>query len=123
MSARAGMLCRVMIRGAVTTQRHAARLTCAQVNPLIPDLHTLFTFLTLRMLNRFDSLDMSATFFFVHNGAILPQNSFSHKEAQKAQMIPLNFFRLALSAGPSCHSLRPIHHIATTKPAVTVFAI
>src|SRR5215217_1461819 len=86
MSARAGMLRRMMIRGAVTTQRHATRLTGAKVNPLIPDLHTLFTFMTLRMLNRLNSLDMSATFFIVHNGAILPQNSFSHKEAQQASL-------------------------------------
>jgi hypothetical protein len=72
MPSRAGMLCRVTIRRTIATQRDAARLTSAQVNPLITDLHALFTFATLRMLNRLDSFDMSTTFIIIHNAGILP---------------------------------------------------
>ena len=71
MPTRAGMLCRVTIRRTIATQRDAARLASAEVNPLIPDLHTLFTFTALRMFNRLDSFDMSTTFVIIHNVGIL----------------------------------------------------
>ena len=76
----------MMIRGSITTQRHTARLTGAQVNPLITDLHALFTFVTLRMLDRLDRLDMSTSNVIVHNANILPQNRLSHKAAQMTQV-------------------------------------
>jgi len=71
MTTRAGMLGRVTIRRTIATQRDTTRLTSAQVNPLIPDLHTLFTLTALRMLNRLDSFDMSTTFISIHNPGIL----------------------------------------------------
>ena len=83
MATSTGMLRRMMIRRTITTQRHAACLTRAQVDPSIPDLHTLFTLMTLRLPDRLNSFDMSTTFILIHNGNILPQKCLSHKEAQK----------------------------------------
>ena len=71
MSSRAGMFRRVMVRGRITAQRDAARLTSAQVNPLSTDLHAVFTFLTLRMLNGRDRFDMR-TDFISHDRIITP---------------------------------------------------
>ena len=102
------MLCRVMIRGAITTQRHAARLTRAQVNPLIPDLHTFFTLLTLGMFDRLDSFDMSTTSITIHD-EYLASKVFKPQRGTKST----NFG----------HWFRPIHHITTTKTAATVFPV
>lgn len=85
MATGAGMLGRMMIRRTITTQCHAARLTSAQVNPLIADLHALFTLMKLWLLDRLNSCDMSTTLILIHNGDILPQKRLSHKEALKAQ--------------------------------------
>ena len=52
----------VPIRRAVATQRRAALLTRAQMNPLCADLHTLLADPFLRFLNFSYSVDMSADF-------------------------------------------------------------
>jgi len=67
MATRAGVFCRMMIRRSITTQRHAALLTGAQVKPLITDLHALFTFMTLRLPDRLDSFDMSTSSISIHD--------------------------------------------------------
>jgi hypothetical protein len=41
----------VTVWRAVTAQRYAARLACAQMNPLGADLHTFVAFAALRLFN------------------------------------------------------------------------
>ena len=57
------VLGRVLIRRAVTTQRHAAGLTRSQVNPATPDLHTLFTRTPLRKFDELNRFNMRASLF------------------------------------------------------------
>ena len=57
------VLSRVLIRRAVTTQRHAAGLTGSQVNPASPNLHTLFTRTPLRKFDELNRFDVSASLF------------------------------------------------------------
>jgi hypothetical protein len=83
MTTRAGVLCCVTIPRTIATEGDAARLTGAQVNPLIPDLDTLFTFTALRMLNRIDSFDMSTTFLVIHSAGILQIYKFATKKHKR----------------------------------------
>ncbi len=61
MSTRPGMLAGVLIRRAVATQCLAALLTCSQVHPAGPDLHTFSALTATRMFNRGDGREMGTT--------------------------------------------------------------
>ena len=61
MSSRLGMLAGVLIRRAVATQCLAALLTCSQVHPAGPDLHTFSALTATRMFNRGDGRKMGTT--------------------------------------------------------------
>jgi hypothetical protein len=52
------MFAGVLIWGAVATERDAARLARAQMNPARTDLHAFFTFTALRLLDRFNRVEM-----------------------------------------------------------------
>jgi hypothetical protein len=54
------MLAGVLIWGAVATKRNATRLARAQMNPARTDLHAFFTFAALRLLDRFNRVEMRA---------------------------------------------------------------
>src|SRR5437867_5707023 len=52
------MFAGVLIWGAVATKRNATRLARAQMNPARTDLHAFFTFAALRLLDRFNRVEM-----------------------------------------------------------------
>jgi hypothetical protein len=52
------MFAGVPIWGAVATKRNATRLAPAQMNPARTDLHAFFTFAALRLLDRFNRVEM-----------------------------------------------------------------
>jgi hypothetical protein len=52
------MFAGVLIWGAVATKRNATRLARAQMNPTRTDLHAFFTFAALRLLDRFNRVEM-----------------------------------------------------------------
>ena len=52
------MFAGVLIWGAVATKRNATRLARAQMNPARTDLHAFFTFTALRLLDRFNRVEM-----------------------------------------------------------------
>jgi hypothetical protein len=60
------MLRSMTIWRTIATQRDAARLTCSQVHPAAPDLHTLFTFMPFGELDELNRFDMRAS-FLVHS--------------------------------------------------------
>jgi hypothetical protein len=59
MSAGVRMFAGVPVRRAVAAECHAARLACSQVNPEAADLHALFAFPTLRLLDGFNRIQVS----------------------------------------------------------------
>jgi hypothetical protein len=52
------MFAGVLIWGAVATKRNSTRLARAQMNPARTDLHAFFTFAALRLLDRFNRVEM-----------------------------------------------------------------
>src|SRR5436190_20061200 len=52
------MFAGVLIWGAVATKRNATRLARPQMNPARTDLHAFFTFAALRLLDRFNRVEM-----------------------------------------------------------------
>jgi hypothetical protein len=54
----AGVFACMTVRRAVATERHATRLARAQVNPVAADLHALFAFPALRLLDGFNRVQM-----------------------------------------------------------------
>jgi hypothetical protein len=58
MAACVRVLAGVLIWGAVATKRNATRLARAQMNPARTDLHAFFTFAALRLLDRFNRVEM-----------------------------------------------------------------
>jgi hypothetical protein len=54
------VLAGMTVRRAVTAERHAARLTSAQVDPFTANLHALRAFTPLRLFDRSDSVEMRA---------------------------------------------------------------
>jgi len=50
----------VPIRRAIAAERHATRLARPQMNPVAADLHALFAFGALRLLDCFDCIQMRA---------------------------------------------------------------
>jgi hypothetical protein len=57
----------MVIRRAVAAERHAARLTYAQMNPHTTDLYTIFTLSPLRMFDGRNLFDVSARFLSHHH--------------------------------------------------------
>src|SRR5438094_3978375 len=49
------------VRRAVAAKRHATSLARPQMHPVAPDLHTLFAFAPLRLLDRRDRIQMRTT--------------------------------------------------------------
>jgi hypothetical protein len=89
------------------------------MNPLIADLHTLFTLTTLRFLDRLNSFDMSTSFILFHNSDILPQKgstrncsdrtrqkNFSRAKAQRRRESPGNAVALCAFAPLQATSFR-----------------
>ena len=66
MTARICVLGRVAIRGVVAAQRDATLLARTQMDPGPADLHALFAFRTLRMLDMFDCVEMRAASIIHH---------------------------------------------------------
>ena len=54
----ARMFARVLVRRAVAAQRHATCLARAQMDPARADLHTFLAFAALRLLDRFNRIQM-----------------------------------------------------------------
>jgi len=52
------MFAGVLIWGAVATKRNATRLARPQMNPARTDLHAFFTFAALRLLDRFNRVEV-----------------------------------------------------------------
>jgi hypothetical protein len=68
MTARVRVFARVLIRRAIATERHAALLTCPEMDPVRADLDALLTFLSLGRLDLGDRAQMSADVFGCHGG-------------------------------------------------------
>src|SRR5207249_1150960 len=60
MRGRASVFAGVSVWRTVATKRNATRLTRAQMNPARTDLHAFFTFAALRLLDRFNRVEMRA---------------------------------------------------------------
>ena len=58
MPARVRVFARMMVWRAVATERDSAFLTRPQMNPVRTDLHAFFTFAALRLLDRFNRVEM-----------------------------------------------------------------
>ena len=58
MAACVRMFAGVLIWGAVATKRNATRLARAQMNPARTNLHAFFTLAALRLLDRFNRVEM-----------------------------------------------------------------
>lgn len=56
----AGMFAGMPVRGAVAAEGHATCLARPQMHPVAADLHTLFAFGALRVLDCFDCIQMKA---------------------------------------------------------------
>jgi hypothetical protein len=63
MASRVRVLCCVTVWGAVTTQSHVAGLTCAQMDPLTPNLYALIALALLWMFDRCNGFDMSTSLY------------------------------------------------------------
>jgi hypothetical protein len=54
------MFAGVMIGRTITTECHATRLACAQMDPVRADLYAFFAFAALRLFDRLDRVEMRA---------------------------------------------------------------
>ncbi len=82
------MLCCVTVHRGVATQRRAALLTCAQMNPLVPCLDAFLTYLTLRCSQRRNFTDVRTRWMrHEHYVPSLRDGPFFRTEADRASEI------------------------------------